>query len=325
METAGVLHSSAHAEGAAGTLDFLWLELTQKCNLSCQHCYVSSSPDLPLHDRMTHEDWCAAISQGRALGCEAMQFIGGEPFLYPRLNDLIALAKREGYRMIEVYTNGTPVTERVAAHLAVNQVRVACSLYSDDPRIHDAVTGRIGSFEKTMAALRGLVSHDVKIRVGFIEMKENAGEFEATKRMLGGLGILDVGYDQVRDFGRGSRPADPDRSSKFGDLCGQCWRGKICITSSGDAYPCIMARAFKVGNFLDGGLGDVVGGALLRTFRNDMSAEHPRMAPCEPESQPACMVCGPGVCRPDHGYPCMPENCRPNNPCPPEGCGPQWT
>jgi MoaA/NifB/PqqE/SkfB family radical SAM enzyme len=33
-------------------LHFLWLEITQKCNLSCVHCYADSTPHQPLFGAM---------------------------------------------------------------------------------------------------------------------------------------------------------------------------------------------------------------------------------------------------------------------------------
>lgn len=313
-------------------LDFLWLEVTQKCNLSCDHCYVSSGPDVPLHDRMRHEDWLAVIEQARALGCRSVQFIGGEPLLYPKIDELITHARDLGYAMIEVYSNGTPITARRAERFAAQQVQVACSVYSDNPLTHDSVTGMPGSFERTMAALRALTASNVPIRVGFIEMEANLGEFERTKKMLAGLGIERVACDAVRDFGRGSEQVADDRAdlfagTGFAGLCGQCSRGRLCVTYSGEVFPCIMSRTHGVGNVLSGGLDGVLRGEPIDAFRHGM-AEHLRRtlhegcppvdgeaAECVPDK--ACMVCGPGVCHPDHQ--CSPDF----SPCPPEVCTPQ--
>src|SRR5438128_284987 len=87
-------------------LRFLWLELTSKCNLECVHCYADSNPAKPLHEAMTVVDWRKALVEANQLGCQNVQFIGGEPTLYPRLADLIDWARRCAYQRVEVYTNG---------------------------------------------------------------------------------------------------------------------------------------------------------------------------------------------------------------------------
>ena len=64
-----------HGEG----LQFLWLELTNRCNLRCGHCYTDSHPGSGHRDRLTTEDLESVLRQAYALGCRSVQFIGGEP------------------------------------------------------------------------------------------------------------------------------------------------------------------------------------------------------------------------------------------------------
>lgn len=317
----------AHAEW----LDFLWLELTEKCNLACQHCYVSSSPSLPLYRRMAHANWLEAIHDASVLGCKSLQFIGGEPMLYPRLEELIVAARDEGMELLEIYTNGTPVSNEWARKLRHYEVNVACSVYASDARIHDHVTQKPGSFDRTIAALRQLTQNGVPVRVGFIEMEANAGAFEDTRHFLLSIGVNDVGHDFTRGFGRAAKQAKS--SNSFEGLCGQCWKGRLCITSAGDVYPCIMSRSFKVGNVVDDGLRGVLRAHPLQSFRLDMKAwSNTRIAgeescrpdgPCPPDSGD----CAPMFCSPENpGPPCTPDRpaCGPVRICGPEGpCKPR--
>ncbi|HEX2341721.1 MAG TPA: radical SAM protein, partial [Vicinamibacterales bacterium] len=71
--------------GCLEGLSFLWLEITQRCNLACVHCYADSSPHLPLTERMTFSDWCRVMDEARTMGCRRLQFIGGEPTIHPDL------------------------------------------------------------------------------------------------------------------------------------------------------------------------------------------------------------------------------------------------
>lgn len=320
-------------EPQTAKLDFLWLELTQKCNLTCDHCYVSSGPHLPLTDRMNHSHWIVAIDDAAELGCRAIQFIGGEPLLYRRIAELIGHAKEAGFSFIEVFTNGTPVTAAKAEMLATHGVHVATSVYSDDGAVHDAITGKPGSFERTIQALRDLVARAVPVRAGFIEMEVNKGQYQRTRSMLERLGVTQVGCDKVRDFGRGSDEVSLDRPDLFSDspyagLCGQCARGRLCVTYDGTAYPCIMSRTHTVGNVIDQGLRGILESSVIGNFRTGMMAvakqrieqgcvplEPPESGSCTPPDP--CMVCGPGVCVPD-------RQCGPDfSPCPPEVCTPQ--
>jgi len=45
------------ATPAGQGLDFLWLELTSRCNLRCIHCYAESSPSPEQTDVLSAEDY----------------------------------------------------------------------------------------------------------------------------------------------------------------------------------------------------------------------------------------------------------------------------
>ena len=44
-------------------LDFLWLEITPKCNLRCAHCYADSGPQRELSGEMTTDDWLRILAE----------------------------------------------------------------------------------------------------------------------------------------------------------------------------------------------------------------------------------------------------------------------
>ena len=103
--------------GCLAGLSFLWLEITRRCNLTCAHCYVESRPDLPLTDGMAFADWCRVLDDARALGCRRVQFIGGEPTLYPHLPRLLEHAVHAGFSQCEVFTNASLLREDLVADL----------------------------------------------------------------------------------------------------------------------------------------------------------------------------------------------------------------
>lgn len=88
-------HPVSHKLDAVGPLDFLWLELTNGCNLACKHCYAESGPGADTDDVLGVEKWLELIDEARELGCRQVQFIGGEPTLcrdLPRLCTMLSTA-----------------------------------------------------------------------------------------------------------------------------------------------------------------------------------------------------------------------------------------
>jgi MoaA/NifB/PqqE/SkfB family radical SAM enzyme len=71
-----ILRHGAQAE--ADQLAFVSLEITGRCQLSCEHCYASSGPR-GSEGSMTTCEWLHVIDQMATLGVKRVQLIGGEP------------------------------------------------------------------------------------------------------------------------------------------------------------------------------------------------------------------------------------------------------
>jgi MoaA/NifB/PqqE/SkfB family radical SAM enzyme len=214
-------------------------------------------------------DWCRVIADARAIGCRRLQFIGGEPTIHPDLITLLEHAKHVGFRRCEVFTNATILRDDLVQRFKKLRVMVHFSFYSFDPAVHDQITGQKGSFERTVEGIRELVRRRVRVAAGIILLPENEAHLKQTKKFLRHLGVNLIGIDQVRGIGRGQRFLTHTAAPRD-ELCGQCWNGKLCIDSNGDAHPCVFSRFVSVGNVLDNGIGAIVAGARLRSFRRDM-------------------------------------------------------
>ncbi len=288
-----------------GQLRFLWLELTNKCNLTCAHCYAESGPHPAQADILTTPDYMKLLEEAAAMDCRAVQFIGGEPTLHRGLPDLIAHARALKFEDIEVYTNGTVLTDKLLSCFVEHGVCIAVSVYADDSDIHDAVTGRAGSHARTIKNLKRMKRAGLQIRVGLISMEANASRVEQTLLYVKNLGIDNVGVDRARGVGRGGDL--PGATMGLQELCGQCWKGSLCISANGAASSCVMSKAWSVGSVGDG-LHNLVTGQRLREVRAMIRDEV-----WLPRQHPAQAACNPG------GHP----DCYPNNPCSPKGgCDP---
>lgn len=276
-------------------LEFLWLELTGSCNLGCAHCYAETqNPLLITPAEPTRSDarsldqvaWHDLLRQGAELGCRAVQFIGGEALLYRGLLALVNEARRLCYTYIEVFTNGSLLTERVVRGLATSGAQVAVSLHGTTAGTHDAVTRLNGSFERTMAGLRRLREHAVPFRVAGTALRHNQHEILSLPALAQSQGAAYAAFDVVRDIGGGDDPllAPNDvavRESKWlsrpefravreqyehNRRWNPCWAGKLAVTSAGDVMPCVMGRSVVVGNVQEQSLSAILADPRLRAM-----------------------------------------------------------
>jgi MoaA/NifB/PqqE/SkfB family radical SAM enzyme len=303
---------SIHDVAVTNDLRFLWLEITAKCNLTCSHCYADSGPDGPLYGRMSYGDWTRVIDESAELGCRSVQFIGGEPTMHPRLDDMVDHANHRGFQFIEVFTNATRLDKELVGCFQRRGVHVATSFYSDDSVVHDQVTERSGSWRRTVSGIEAVLAAGLPIRVCVIETERNTGHGPRAVEFLKTLGVQEVRIDRTRGVGRGAPVYPVNGAERYEELCGQCWKGKLCVTSTGEVFPCVFARATPLGE-VKAGLAGILQSARLTGFRRRIRTAREIVLQCGPG-------CAPGDCPP--AAPCAPDQCPPFCPCNPSECGP---
>jgi MoaA/NifB/PqqE/SkfB family radical SAM enzyme len=291
-------------------LDFAWWEITGKCQLACDHCYASSGPD-GTHGTMTVADWRRTITQTRDVGARMGQFIGGEPTLHPGMPELVQHALDAGME-VEIYTNLVHVTPTMWEIFRQPGVRLATSYYSDQPDEHEAITGR-PTLKVTTKNISRALDLGIKVRAGVIGVRERQRTQDA-RASLERLGVSEVGYDDLREVGRGIRTNGPS----IEQLCGNCGDRQVAISPTGELWPCVFSRWLPAGNVRETSLAAILTSQRFARIAGELRKEFETRA-CKP-NQP----CRPDPCSPDCSPSCKPQNnCRPANNCAPNyTCGP---
>lgn len=254
---------------AVAPVTFLELEITGRCQLACTHCYAESGPGRS-HGSMTVADWQRVMTEARDLGVEAVQFIGGEPTLYPALGRLIRYSLQSGWR-VDVYSNLVHVTPELWELFQLPGVSLGTSWYSADPIIHAKITGTVGSFWRTQANIAEALRRGIKVRAGIVEVVDGQ-DVEGARELLLKLGITAVSTDRARRVGRAARNSPTTQA----ELCGRCGDGRAAISGDGDVAPCVLGRFLVAGNVRTTPLADILGGPALR----EITGSIPRDSGC---------------------------------------------
>jgi MoaA/NifB/PqqE/SkfB family radical SAM enzyme len=298
-------------------LDFVWLELTNQCNLQCRHCYSESSPYSTTKNLLNESGYANLIAEAYELGCRQIQFIGGEPTLNKSLPYLIAHADSCGYQFIEVFSNLVSLSAPLLNVFVEHRVAVATSVYASAPSLHDLITQTPGSHEKTIRNIKRVLDSGLTLRVGVIAMGENAPEIDSTFAFLRELGVRNISLDHVRGFGR----AQAQNTCSMESLCGNCANNILAIGPDGIVAPCIMSKQWAVGSVLNKPLREIaLSESLAQTRRRIGAATVSKVQswgpnPCGPDAScsPNCAPntnCGP--CSPYANQPCQPTRwCNP--------------
>jgi radical SAM protein with 4Fe4S-binding SPASM domain len=249
------------------------LQLTNRCNFRCIHCYQEHGGAADAKDELTLGEIERILGEIADCGVLLLVITGGEVFTRPDALDLVALAHRLGFA-IRLKTNGFLLDEAKADALAATRpLQVDLSLYGADAATHDAVTRVRGSWDRVVAATRMLVARKIQVTLTTSIMESNApqaGQMQALARDLGAQWTSDpticpmtggdlaparlrMRWDTLRKFYAGdfggdvpeelaTRYAGADLSS-FRPLddypCG-AGNNLVTLSPAGEALPCNM-------------------------------------------------------------------------------------
>ncbi len=201
-------------------------------------------------------DWERVITEARDLGVEAVQFIGGEPTLYPGLGRLITYALQSGLR-VDVYSNLVRVTPELWELFQLPRVSLGTSWYSADPTTHAKITGTVGSYWRTQANIAEALRRGILVRAGIVEVLDGQDVEGARQRLLE-LGVTAVSTDRARGVRRAAQSSPVTQA----ELCGWCGDGRAAISGAGDLSRALPGRR----ECEDHSLADILGGSAWRAI-----------------------------------------------------------
>ena len=162
-------------------LFLLAINLTNRCNLACDHCYMDAKTlKYGGENELTTAEVRGLLDQIADRSNETMIVLtGGEPLMRADLEELVAHGAGRGLSMV-VGTNGVALTDkRVQSLKAAGAMGAGISVDSLDPQKHDAFRGLPGAWEKTLNGIEACKRHDLSFQIHFSVTEANAGEVPA--------------------------------------------------------------------------------------------------------------------------------------------------
>jgi radical SAM protein with 4Fe4S-binding SPASM domain len=264
------------------------LEVTERCNLRCRHCYIPTVQragsrrrelKLPEIERILVE-----ITEA---GCLWLLLTGGEPFLRRDFLDIYAAARRKGL-ILTLFTNGTLITRPIADYLAEwRPFKIEITLYGATQETYERITAVPGSYARCMTGIQLLVERNLPLGLKTMLMTLNRHELDRMQALADNLGA-EFRFDPILNaaLDGSNRPAglrltpeevvavektDPGRSRSWPEryrqtagmeisgrplyLCG-AGKNSFHIDAAGRLSQCLTARNpsynLREGNFSEG-------------------------------------------------------------------------
>jgi radical SAM protein with 4Fe4S-binding SPASM domain len=312
-----------------------WIQVNDFCNLACEHCLVSSGPELGqgLPGPVLQD----AIDQAAALGVERFYLTGGEPLARADAVGLIDHIVRTRERELVIMTNGTILKGdrlRALSALPPDRLRVQISLDGASPEVNDPIRGA-GTFDRIVAGIRTAAGAGLRTTITMVLLRHNLADAPALVELAADLGITNVhllwphrrgrvltgrfadlpaaaeileAVRRARDAAR-ARGVTIDNVEELrlrfdgtagvkNDLAGAGWTS-LCLSTDGGIYPSASMAGvaeLRCGSMLDARL-DVIwkDSPVLRDLRGATVEQKPQCRTCHLK-----FLCGGGDF--EHGY-----------------------
>lgn len=167
------------------SLTHIDIELTERCNNACIHCYINQPQyeEKIARREMNTSFVMEVLQQAANLGCMTVRFTGGEPLLREDFNEIYPFARRLGL-FIVLSTNATLITEdlcKLFAEIPPGRP-LQVTIYGMHPWSYDAVVARKGAFVEYQNGINFLMDYNIPFEVRQSLLPQNRNEISEFER-----------------------------------------------------------------------------------------------------------------------------------------------
>ena len=196
-------------------LSMLDIELTERCNINCIHCYINLPEDsINAKEReLSCEEIKGILTEAVGLGCLTVRFTGGEPLLREDFRELYVFARRLGLRVL-IFTNATLIN-RLTAELFASippLFRIEVSVYGMKKHSYEAATRIPGSFEAFQQGIALLLKYRVPFVVKSAVLPSNKDEMDKFEAWAATIPWMDSPPEYSMFFDAYCRGANQERN-----------------------------------------------------------------------------------------------------------------
>lgn len=178
----------------------LFVQLTNRCNLRCKHCFVES--DMTKDDYLTYERIIKVVNDAVDLGINRIDFTGGEVLTKPYFLDVLRYLDTQPVSY-NFFSNLTLANDNVIEELAKLKglTSIITSIDYLEPKKHNKFRGGEMAFERTLHAITRLNQKNVKVIVNTMVMDDNRDSLGDLVEFFINQGV-ETHFDTIIDCGR---------------------------------------------------------------------------------------------------------------------------
>lgn len=208
-------------QGEKNIFSELAVELTERCNNNCLHCYINKPANdaVASNQEMSFDIIQKILEEAACLGCLHIRLTGGEPLLRDDFEDIYLYAKKIGYK-IKIFTNGTRITPQLAQMFKKIPPgeSIQVSLYGYNRKTYETISGVPGSFRAAQRGLDQLIAHKVPFVVNAVALPMTIAAFKKFECLAQSFPDLNMLAPQVTSLQLRCRGWDDLRNERIKSL-----------------------------------------------------------------------------------------------------------
>ena len=177
----------------------LSLELTNKCQLRCKHCFNLSGQ--ARENEINIQEFINIAKNFSTLGTQEIFITGGEAFLKPEIDKLIAFSAKN-FNNVTIASNGYSIDEDIIKLISLfPNIRIQISIDGTEYN-HDKIRGVKGAFKNSINNIKKIKSYNIPITIAFTMNYENMNDLDYVIDKVKGLGCQGITISSTSDTGR---------------------------------------------------------------------------------------------------------------------------
>lgn len=240
------------------SLRYLELQITDRCNLRCRHCYIGEKAP----QELTIKQITSILKEFEEMQGLRLMITGGEPLLHSNFDALNDILPDFLIRKI-LFTNGLLLNKDLLSRLHADEIQISIDGLE---KAHDALRGE-GTYNKAVRAVRLARELGFEVSVATMIHAKNLGDFDDMEKLFSELGIKDWTVDVPCITGRLENSSEfqvtPEVGGKYlrygygaglhtGEQGFGCGLHLLSVMADGNVTKCTFYADRPVGSIKDG-------------------------------------------------------------------------
>jgi len=169
------------------SLRYLELQITNRCNLKCKHCYIGNGES---RDELSVNKIRDILKEFEQMQGLRVLITGGEPLLHNKFEEINKIFPQFFIRKV-LFTNGVLLNKERIKRLNVDEIQISIDGLED---AHDSLRGK-GSFRLAMHAVKLSLDYGFHVSIATMVHPRNLNDFDEMERLFKNLGIKEWTVD----------------------------------------------------------------------------------------------------------------------------------